>query len=866
VVAVPGPGERRAGPGQTERHLYRLSAFLRSVAFAAERLSRAPVWDPALEEVLEGMGEAGEVSRVFLAENVRLETGEMGIRIQHEWSAPGVGARSDHPGAGWRSWKDIEEWAGDLREGAAVFGPTEEFPPAERRLLEQLRVVSTAAFPVTVGGAWWGYLGFDVCSRDRDWSDGDVDALKAAAAVIGGAIDRRMAEEERDQTEERYRRLVDLSPLAISVHQQGRLVFANRAAARLLGAADPTELVGRSVLQFVHERSRSTVLRSLQRLREGYEVPATEETMVRLDGSTVEVETTASPLVLRGQPAVQVVFRDVSGDKRLARQLRTHGEYLEALHETTLGLIKRLDPQELLEAIVARAASLVGTENGYVYQVDPHDSEMEVRVGVGAFTDWKGYRLSRGEGAAGRVWMTGEPLVVPDYDTWEGRASSFPKGLFHGVVCMPLRSGAEVVGVLGVAHVEKGRIFDPEDVAILGRFAELASISLDNARLYTDAQQELVARRRAEQALQFQAHLLDTVENAVIATDQSDAISYWNDFATKLLGWRADEVMGKPFRDIVPVPLDVIEEVNRATQAGGNWSGDFELQRRDGSTLTAFLRVSTIMGPGGSAEGLIGVFIDVTDRRRAEEALRASLEREKDVSKRLIALDEMKTTFMEAVSHELRNPLSVILGVALTLERREVRFSEERALTLLEKLATNARKLDRLLSDLLDLDRMSRGIMQPRLRPTDVSALVRQVLAGNDVSGGRPIRMALSDVIVPLEPAKVERIVENLVANAVRHTPEGTPIWVRVERVDDGVVIAVEDAGPGVPAHLHDAIFEAFRQGDGRRTSPGVGIGLSLVARFAELHGGRAWVEDRLGGGASFKVFLPAERTDGEAS
>src|SRR5919198_1546986 len=121
VVAVPGPGERRAGPGQTERHLYRLSAFLRSVAFAAERLSRAPVWDPALEEVLEGMGEAGEVSRVFLAENVRLETGEMGIRIQHEWSAPGVGARSDHPGAGWRSGKDIEEWAGDLREGAAVF-------------------------------------------------------------------------------------------------------------------------------------------------------------------------------------------------------------------------------------------------------------------------------------------------------------------------------------------------------------------------------------------------------------------------------------------------------------------------------------------------------------------------------------------------------------------------------------------------------------------------------------------------------------------------------------------------------------------------------------------------------------------------
>ena len=261
------------------------------------------------------------------------------------------------------------------------------------------------------------------------------------------------------------------------------------------------------------------------------------------------------------------------------------------------------------------------------------------------------------------------------------------------------------------------------------------------------------------------------------------------------------------------------------------------------------------------------MLIDITDRRRAEEALRASLEREKEVSKRLLALDEMKTTFLEAVSHELRNPLSVILGVALTLERREVRFSEERSLQLVDKLATNARKLDRLLSDLLDLDRMSRGIMQPRLRPTDVSALVRQVLAGNEVAGGRPIRLALSDVIVPVEPAKVERIVENLVANAVRHTPEGTPIWVRVEAVDDGVVVAVEDAGPGVPTHLREAIFEAFQQGsEGRRTSPGVGIGLSLVARFAELHGGRAWVEDRPGGGASFKVFLPSKPVEQDHS
>jgi signal transduction histidine kinase len=140
----------------------------------------------------------------------------------------------------------------------------------------------------------------------------------------------------------------------------------------------------------------------------------------------------------------------------------------------------------------------------------------------------------------------------------------------------------------------------------------------------------------------------------------------------------------------------------------------------------------------------------------------------------------------------------------------------------------------------------------------DVAALVADIVENSEVLGGRNVVTELDSVVIAVDGAKVERIVENLLANTARHTPAKATIWVRVERWLAGALIAIEDEGPGIPDELKTVIFEPFRQGpQSTPHAPGVGIGLSLVARFAELHGGRAWVEDRDGGGASFKVFLP---------
>jgi K+-sensing histidine kinase KdpD len=239
--------------------------------------------------------------------------------------------------------------------------------------------------------------------------------------------------------------------------------------------------------------------------------------------------------------------------------------------------------------------------------------------------------------------------------------------------------------------------------------------------------------------------------------------------------------------------------------------------------------------------------------------LERALATERLAAERLRELDELRSAFLTAVSHELRTPLTSVLGGALTLERQGAGLSDEARDGLVHGVVANARKLDRLLSDLLDIDRLVKGNAEPTRTPTDLGALITRAVAQSEVPGDHPVHVQANPAIIDIDAPKVERIVQNLVANAGRHTPPGTPIWVRTCREEGGVLIVVEDAGPGVPEALRTSIFEPFQQGEHRvEYAPGVGIGLSLVSRFAQLHGGRAWVEERPGGGASFRVFLPA--------
>jgi two-component system sensor histidine kinase KdpD len=238
----------------------------------------------------------------------------------------------------------------------------------------------------------------------------------------------------------------------------------------------------------------------------------------------------------------------------------------------------------------------------------------------------------------------------------------------------------------------------------------------------------------------------------------------------------------------------------------------------------------------GELVTMLGTSQDVTEQRQAER---------------------LREDILSAVSHELRTPLTAVLGFAVTLEERRGQLADEEIGRLVRELARAARRLERLLVDLLDVERVRRGAVELSRTPTEMFELVERAVGACDLDGRRAA-ISGAPVTAEIDASKVERIVENLVLNAVKHTPRGTSIHVRLDVQGDDLLLSVDDEGPGIPDEHKRSVFDTFNRGPNvLSATPGAGIGLSLVARFAEAHGGRSWVEDRPEGGASFRVLLP---------
>ena len=817
-----------------EEALSRRDAVLQAIGFAAERFLKSDDWAAALPDVLERLGTASSAGRVYVFENVPLEDGRLGMRLYRQWFGSGTaeiggGDTTLVYDEGFTRWRSV------LSEGRELHGLTRDFPEPERPHLEDEGVLSQIVVPVSVGDEWWGFIRFDDYATERVWPASEVEALKAAADTLGAAIGRTRAEHQRRE-EQAARQELELRTSAVlasaleaivTMDERGRIVDFNPAAERMFGYA-LQDVAGESLAEILippelRERHRAGFTRFMETGQPAILGKHLEVEALRADGRRLPIELTVTQVQMPGTTLFTGFIRDLTERRNAEVQLRE----AEQRYRT---LVENLPAATYIDLVDDVSTTLyVSPQIESIWGYTQHEWTADPDIWIEALHPDDRERILE---AVARHNELGEPFEV-EYRfrakdgrwTWVGD---------HATV---------VRNDQGTVAFSQGAMFD-----------------VTERRQAEDQLREAEERYRA---------IVEHVPAAIYVDvpDGSMQSRYVSPQIEQIMGCTPEEFIAEPELWLDLMADEQQREEMRATYVDAirerrpSWTGEYLIRHRDGREVWVHDETTFVTDEHGEPLFLQGVMYDVTERKLAERALRESEQREREAAERLRAIDEMKNTFLAAVSHELRSPLTSILGLSLTLEQQELPASEQQE--LLGRLALNARKLDRLLKDLLDIDRLSRGIVTPNVRLSDLASIVGRTVESLDVLDQRSILVQTEPVTVPVDAAKIERIVENLVMNAVRHTEPDVGIWVRVWPQDGGAVIAVEDDGPGVPLELRHEIFEPFRQGPTSSAyAPGTGIGLSLVAMFADLHGGRAWVEDREGGGASFRIFLPGDTAD----
>jgi two-component system sensor histidine kinase KdpD len=249
---------------------------------------------------------------------------------------------------------------------------------------------------------------------------------------------------------------------------------------------------------------------------------------------------------------------------------------------------------------------------------------------------------------------------------------------------------------------------------------------------------------------------------------------------------------------------------------------------------------------------LLGVAID--RERLALEALE---------SEALRRSDAMKTALLRAVSHDLRTPLMAILTSAGALARDDFELDRTDRLELVSTIVGEATRLDHLVANLLDLSRLQAGAARPDAHVWSIDDLIVQAL---DELGDRARRLDVSFLdespAVHVDSHQIQRVLVNLIENALHYSPESEPVRVQVTQTDSDVLVRVVDHGPGLSQQELETVFQPFERGSLGAAAPGAGLGLAIARGFAEANGGRVWAESRKGQGATFVLALPTAHVD----
>lgn len=490
------------------------------------------------------------------------------------------------------------------------------------------------------------------------------------------------------------------------------------------------------------------------------------------------------------------------------------------LHELeTLARIGRtvtamLNLDEVLRTVVEEAVQLTGAEEGSLLLLDEESGELYMRASKNFDDDFaSAFRLHVRDSLAGQVIKTGKPILLDESSPQKIKTAY----LVHSLIYVPLRVRGKTIGVLGVDNRKAGRVLTQQDITVMMAMADYAAIAIENAQLYYRTESE---RRKLETVIK------DT-NSGVIVVDPDLRVMMLNQTAKAALN-----VTGEYFGRSIAEVFDHSQLLEVIRSSSGS-SRREEVGVDDG-------RIFSVQKSSINSVGYSIVMHDITH---------------------LKDLDRIKSEFVTTVSHDLRSPLTAILGYVELIERAGPLTGQQEE--FIGRVRLSVEQIADLVSDLLDLGRIESGLDTTKER-TPMAVLTHYALdnfRNRITTKGLRLQTKLQEGLpfVYGDPIRLRQMVDNLLENAMKYTPSDGTIYVEAEAEDDQVILRIRDTGPGIPPQDQPFLFDKFfRASNTPEDAPGTGLGLSIVKSIVDQHGGRIWVDSELGQGATFTVVLPA--------
>ncbi len=617
-------------------------------------------------------------------------------------------------------------------------------------------------------------------------------------------------EDDLDEIKERYRSLFEGSMDWVYISDfKGNFLDANPAALKGMGYTKE-ELKKLNFANILKKGQLIKALKETHKLKKtGIQEDVIEYKVQRKDGSIAYLETMAAPLYKNGKPyAVQGIARDIT--KRKQNELKIK-RITSAIEQSPISVIIT-DDKGVIEYINPRYSEISGYNNDEL--IGKHTRVLKSGMQSEEFYE--------------NLWST-----ISSGEIWKGEMQNKKKNgelYWENVFITPIKDS-------------KGHISS-----------------------YVSSKVDITKQKQIQEEMKVKEYAMRSSINAIAIANSVGNISYVNPSFLKMWGYYNDkEIIGKPIVKFWQMKGQYMKVMDAMVNEGG-WVGELSAERSDGTTFPVQLSANLVKDENGEMKYMMASFVDITKQKQAEEELLKNQKRIEAQNIQLKKLDELKSTFLNVTSHELRTPMASIKGYIQMIMKRTLGDTSDEQNKALNVVLRNIERLDHLIQDILDISRLESGTMKFIPENTDISKMMEEI-AETMKSSAETKQIKIKTEIkteIPklfIDQDRVKQVIINFINNAIKFSEPETSITIKASKKNENILFEIEDQGRGIPKDKLDRVFDTFYQVDSGmdRKFGGAGLGLAISRGIVLSHGGEIWVESKEGEGSTFKFTLPIE-------